>query len=190
MNHFLAISALLLLSLEALADPIPKSPGWSLSQIEQETEENSYGDGNVYFSLKPPDHRPAITIDYSTAKKLRSQEVKPEFVYSGNSDGEAVAEKPKGNENSVAKGGRAAGATESRDSASSESTRGGDVMLSRPQDSVPERRPAAVDTAPANMNAEQSAAWGDFQRWKASQGQDRSRTEAHGSSHGSGIAEE
>lgn len=75
---------LLFLSLTAMAEEIPSAPGWSLSRISEETqEENVYSDTRVYFSLKPPDSRPAISVDAGTADRLRSGDANAEGVYGG-----------------------------------------------------------------------------------------------------------
>ncbi len=69
----------------ARAEELASAPGWSLNKIQQEKADNdfSYGDSRVYFSLKPPDQRPAITIDARTADRLRSGEASAEGTYGG-----------------------------------------------------------------------------------------------------------
>lgn len=71
----------------ARAEEVASAPGWSLNKIQEQKAENdfSYGDSRVYFSLKPPDQRPAITIDGRSADRLRSGEASAEGLYSGQS---------------------------------------------------------------------------------------------------------
>lgn len=177
MRKILAIFALLLLADSAWADPIPKAPGWSLDQIEQE-EEGSYGDGASYFSLKPPDHRPAITIDYSTAKKLRTSEAKPEEVYGGAASGDEDApSKKKGMDLASGPGGKKGGAGKGKNEDNSAPSQGGDITLARPPEQQEQRRPASVDVPPANMNPEQQAAYSQFMQWRASKSKELPRPE-------------
>jgi hypothetical protein len=84
--RFLPILACLLFgALTARGEDIPSAPGWSMSRTtEQAQEENVYADSRVFFSLKPPDARPAISIDGATADRLRAGDANAESTYSGN----------------------------------------------------------------------------------------------------------
>ncbi len=88
MRHLLLSLAVLLAAPLAWAEELASAPGWSLTKIEQQKEEGdySYGDGRVYFALKPPDQRPAVTIDARTADRLRAGEVAAEIAYGGTSN--------------------------------------------------------------------------------------------------------
>lgn len=88
----LRISALILTTIfvacgavSARAEELASAPGWSLNRIVQEKADNdfSYGESRVFFALKPPDQRPAVTIDSRAADRLRSGEATAESLYGG-----------------------------------------------------------------------------------------------------------
>jgi hypothetical protein len=70
------------------ADNSGVPPGWSLTRLESETEEGTY-EQRVFFSLKPADERPAITIDENTAKSIRSGKANPDAIYAAQTGGAA-----------------------------------------------------------------------------------------------------
>jgi hypothetical protein len=81
---FAIAAALVFAGLEARGEDLYSAPGWSLNRVvEQNTEENTYADARVYYALKPPDGRPAVTVDSRTADRLRSGEANAEAIYSG-----------------------------------------------------------------------------------------------------------
>lgn len=88
----------------AFAEKIPSAPGWSLTHIEEEKEDGDYSieNGPVFFALKPPDKRPAITVDGRTAARLRDGQATAEGVYSQRSKQAGAKDK---NPASVSKGG-------------------------------------------------------------------------------------
>jgi hypothetical protein len=77
--------------LVAKADDIPASPGWSLTKINEAggSDDGTYDQGRTYYSLKPPDARPAVSVDARTADKLRSGEMSGEYAYGTQSGGNA-----------------------------------------------------------------------------------------------------
>lgn len=81
----LVLICLAFLPLASLANGLDSYPGWSLSKIEIEAEEGTY-DQRVFFSLKPPDGRPAVTIDGSTAARIRNGVATPEAIYGSRAD--------------------------------------------------------------------------------------------------------
>lgn len=87
----LIMLAILLAGPVARAEDIPSAPGWSLTKIQQQKADDdySYGDGKVYFALKPPDQRPAVTIDSRTADRIRAGEASVEGIYGGQAKGAA-----------------------------------------------------------------------------------------------------
>jgi hypothetical protein len=99
MSRTIVFICLLLLPLfahgeEGDSNAVPGFPGWSLEKIAPE-EEGEVEGGIAYsratfFSLKPPDKRPAASINERMASRLRSGEIGPEAAYTG-SNGE---EKP------------------------------------------------------------------------------------------------
>ena len=84
----MVLIGLALLPLASLANGLESYPGWSLTKIQAETEEGVY-DQRVFFSLKPPDARPAITIDGSTAARIRNGGANPESVYGSRAQSES-----------------------------------------------------------------------------------------------------
>jgi hypothetical protein len=80
----LALLALLFGGRVARAEDVPNAPGWQLSKVTETTQEdNTYNDAKISYTLKPPDARPAITIDSFMADKLRAGDMSAEMVYSG-----------------------------------------------------------------------------------------------------------
>lgn len=92
--RFLAL--LLALPILALADELPGYPGWSISELQPEdigaSEEGVSYASQTFFTLKPPDARPAITLNVRTAQRLRAGEIGPEAAYTG-SHGSEKSEK-------------------------------------------------------------------------------------------------
>lgn len=76
----LVLICLAFLPLASLADSLDSYPGWTLTKIQTEAEEGTY-DQRVFFSLKPPDGRPAVTIDGSTAARIRNGGATPDAIY-------------------------------------------------------------------------------------------------------------
>lgn len=66
---------------------VPGYPGWTLERIQAEEEKTDDGTHvyarTGYFSLKPPDKRPAVSINNGVAGKLRGGELGPEAAYNG-----------------------------------------------------------------------------------------------------------
>lgn len=87
---FIHALALLLAGISvARGEDLASAPGWTLTRVEQQRADDDYslGDGRIYFALKPPDQRPAITVDGRTADRLRSGEAGAEATYGGTARG-------------------------------------------------------------------------------------------------------
>lgn len=63
-----------------LAQELANYPGWTLTRIQSESEDGSY-DERQYFSLRPPDGRPPVTVDYATATRLKKGGLEAEAAY-------------------------------------------------------------------------------------------------------------
>lgn len=87
-------------AVSAHGEILASAPGWSMTKIEPAQEDNAYNDGPVYYSLQPPDVRPAIRIDKHTADRLRSGQAFPEIVYAGKPENKD--EDRGGNQNGIA----------------------------------------------------------------------------------------
>lgn len=77
------LSGALLTMPMAQADSLTHYPGWSVDKIVRPQEEGAYDTGPDFYSLSPPDGRPAVTIDSATAGRLRRAELAAEAAYSG-----------------------------------------------------------------------------------------------------------
>ncbi|MGZ3651652.1 MAG: hypothetical protein ACXVB9_11065 [Bdellovibrionota bacterium] len=76
--------ALVFAALPAHGEDLASAPGWSLTKAaDPAQEDNVYQDSRVFYTLKPPDARPAITVDSNTADRLRSGDASAEGTYSG-----------------------------------------------------------------------------------------------------------
>lgn len=82
MRAVFSLLFLLCLSGLAHAEELENFPGWSISKIPQEAaEDGSYQMRPDFFSLTPPDGKPAVSIDARTASALRSGQSNPLDVY-------------------------------------------------------------------------------------------------------------
>lgn len=77
---------LLLLALPTAAEESAMPPGWTLTRIQSETEDGTY-DQREFFALKPADERPAVTVDSSTARGIRTGKINPDTVYASKNGG-------------------------------------------------------------------------------------------------------
>jgi hypothetical protein len=170
MKRILIIPVLILVAAPAFADPIPKSPGWSLSEIEQ--DENSYG-GATNYTLRPP-KGPAITIDYATAAKIKNQEVRAEDIYAKDPTVPKADFAAMANDASPVKTGPGAAPPPPGDGDYDPAGAAAQAAAAAGQ---ADRKPASpVDLAPANMNEAQKSVYSKFLEWKNSK--DRELPEA------------
>jgi hypothetical protein len=75
-----AFFLLAVLPIAASSSGLESYPGWSLQKIQNEGEDGTY-DQRVFYSLTPPDGRPAITIDGRSASRLQAGQTSPEDLY-------------------------------------------------------------------------------------------------------------
>jgi hypothetical protein len=73
--------AILLISPHVKAEPLEHFPGWSVDRIAAAAEEGTYERGPEFYSLTPPDGRPAVTIDGRIASGLKRGQGNPEDAY-------------------------------------------------------------------------------------------------------------
>lgn len=62
------------------AEELANHPGWTLTLIRAESDDGSY-DERQFFTLRPPDGRPAVTVDYGTASRLKKGGMEAEAAY-------------------------------------------------------------------------------------------------------------
>ncbi|MCO5143184.1 MAG: hypothetical protein M9962_08860 [Oligoflexia bacterium] len=91
MRVFLSALVLsLFLTSQVFAEPVPGHPDWFLEKVEKEVEEGSYDQSPDFYTLRPKDGRPAISINQGLAAKIKSGQVNPSDIYANNTKEEGA----------------------------------------------------------------------------------------------------